>query len=513
MGAAVNTTRQSTATAPRSVLKANPVIVGGGPVGLLTAILLDQHRIPVTLIEKQNDFNDFRISRQYFLVVFNKGRQAIQRVPGLWEFITKRGLVFGKTGIVFYKPDGSHIAIRGGPGVEDGSLNAKFLRSNLVNALKEYITEHCRYVTAMYGTSVKHVNLREDGEAELMLEKDNEESMLRSRLVLACDGKNSVVAESLLEAERISGRRLVQSSRGLHVVNRHSPAVGIKVKALLLNRSFAEILKDNNQDGTTSLSINVFLGNKNLPWKRAFNLPLFSVHWTDMEAIGGCLAGLARPPDHELWTLNSVEDAFSLLEENFPQMNIRKYITPENMKEFVECQPSTFGYVSRRNSLVASVGQESKGGVVLLGDAAHSFPPDIGQGVNAGMEDARLFVEVLHKSREDCGLQEVMQLYEQERDKNISALMRLAQFGNPYQYGQSKFRSRLHNLNALFRKRLANSFPGLMYPSMGTMIGDDLPYSEIARRADQTTALLLTLSVIIGVASITSAIAVSRMFG
>lgn len=51
-------------------------------------------------------------------------------------------------------------------------------RLNLVSILKQYIIEHCRYVTTMSGVSVKRINPKEDDVMELVLGGDREETVL-----------------------------------------------------------------------------------------------------------------------------------------------------------------------------------------------------------------------------------------------------------------------------------------------------------------------------------------------
>lgn len=505
------TPSESMATAPNSVLNANPVIVGGGPVGLFTAILLDQRRISVTVIEKQKDYNAFKVPLQYFLVIFEKGRRAFSCVPGLWETISENGFAFDKAKIAFYTPDGGCKPAEFSSGKTDGQVNVRLLRPSLVNILKDYITQNCGHVTCLYGTSVKHSEIGENGEIELLLDKDGEETVLRSRLVLACDGKNSVVAEDLHKAESERGKSLVQSSHGLHIVSRDSPAVGMKIKGVLLNRTFMENMKSGKPEDTDS-KVNILVGRKGYSPNRAFNIGVFPVNPQDIEAMGGYLAGTARRPDHKLWELRDAEEGFKLFEENFPQIDIRKCITTESMKEFIECRPSKFGYVSRRGSLVANVGRDGSGGVVLLGDAAHSFPPDIGQGVSVGLEDARLFAEILGSCEQDCHLREILQLYERRRDDDTSALMKIAQVAAPYQYGQNKFRLQLYGLNVMTRRALADVFPGLMYPALISMVAEDSSYRDMLRKAERTT-VLLSVGVALGIGSVVTAIMASRMFG
>jgi 2-polyprenyl-6-methoxyphenol hydroxylase-like FAD-dependent oxidoreductase len=66
--------------------------------------------------------------------------------------------------------------------------------------------------------------------------------------------------------------------------------------------------------------------------------------------------------------------------------------------------------------------------VALLGDAAHSIHPMAGQGLNLGVADASLLVDVILEARNnggDIGATSVLKHYEDERYKNNLAMMSL----------------------------------------------------------------------------------------
>ena len=60
---------------------------------------------------------------------------------------------------------------------------------------------------------------------------------------------------------------------------------------------------------------------------------------------------------------------------------------------------------------------------MLLGDAAHTMTPILGQGCNSGLEDARLFAESLLRHKED--LSKALEDYNEHRLPDIQALLKL----------------------------------------------------------------------------------------
>jgi len=79
-----------------SIEEPTVLISGGGPAGLLTALLLAQHSIPSTIIEKSAEADEWN-SRSYSISMKDNGRLALQNVPGVWEAITEAAML--RTGV------------------------------------------------------------------------------------------------------------------------------------------------------------------------------------------------------------------------------------------------------------------------------------------------------------------------------------------------------------------------------------------------------------------------------
>lgn len=114
------------------------------------------------------------------------------------------------------------------------------LRAHLLSAINDWVGQQCPNVTTLYGTEVQGVDFGDDGDITVRLLTDGRSHVIHTRLVLACDGKNSTVAKELLRAERES--RPVASSKGAGQSMRHSPAVGMHLKAVVLDSNFTHHL-------------------------------------------------------------------------------------------------------------------------------------------------------------------------------------------------------------------------------------------------------------------------------
>jgi kynurenine 3-monooxygenase len=106
-----------------------------------------------------------------------------------------------------------------------------------------------------------------------------------------------------------------------------------------------------------------------------------------------------RLPNHDIWKIKDGEELRNWFAKAFPRFDFSaesslvekeefdRFATTEGLK-LPPCQYSPKLYVVSPNSEAA---------VILLGDAVHTFPPDLGEGVNSGLEDVLCLDECLTK--------------------------------------------------------------------------------------------------------------------
>ncbi|CAK0827493.1 unnamed protein product, partial [Prorocentrum cordatum] len=117
---------------------------------------------------------------------------------------------------------------------------------------------------------------------------------------------------------------------------------------------------------------------------------------------------------------------------------------------------------------------------VLVGDALHAFPPDLGQGVNSALQDVMVLKEALdaegdeHPSRAAARFQEA-------RVPEAAALVEMMRVAAPYQYSQSAWGYRLtwSFLARLLLNKVSKAFP---LPAFMQVQDPELSYSEAWRR-------------------------------
>ncbi len=116
----------------------------------------------------------------------------------------------------------------------------------------------------------------------------------------------------------------------------------------------------------------------------------------------------------------------------------------------------------------------------------HCFPPDIVQGVNSALEDVYLFHETLGQTEDN--LSQALRSYQNLRQPDIKALIRLVQISYPWQYNQDPLQKRLWSLNFFLRFLLSRVFPFLFNPHSFLLIQNhELSYSEILNKSNRTT--------------------------
>lgn len=156
--------------------------------------------------------------------------------------------------------------------------------------------------------------------------------------------------------------------------------------------------------------------------------------------------------------------------------------------------------------------ESGESGVALVGDSIHAFPPDIGQGVNAGLMDVVCLDRALSGLHPETGkeitdttkatttttLEVNLERYQKHHAPEIAALIRLARFGAPYQYKQPHRTDRalrmLWTMNVAMRLLLSKVTFGLIQPPCIILSqNQDLTFREVMKRADRSTLLLKTV--------------------
>lgn len=483
-------------TAPDCIPASKPVVVGAGPSGSLTSLLLLKRQVAATLLEKDTRDSKPDVTRVYSQQMFMRGRRIVCTYPKLEVAVRKRAIDTSLQVQVISHPDGKSVVIRKAGFSPDGIVDWRLLRPPLIEAMREVVEDE--KVDLKYESEVVDVEYEDDGWMTVVT-KGGER--FRTRFLIACDGQWSAVAKSLKKATEEG--KAVFSKNGFGATTYRSPSVGLTRKTVLIRKEFMDSIK--RSDMREPEHTTIFLGQrKGRSSRRYFHTVAFPITDEVAEKLGGRISSIITYPGHALWDLKTVEEGFALFEENFPQLDVKAAISEESMRLFVEAQPSRYPLVSRRNSIVARVGKQREGGVILLGDASHWTPPDLGQGLNAALEDSAVLANIIDAATSDASICDIVDRYEQDRDDDISALIHLSRHSVPFQYGQSRIGSYGTSIKVRVKAWLSQRIPG-MHPASMKLITQDYSYSEIQQMTDSTTRKIvagIATLVLIPVASI-----------
>lgn len=316
---------------------------------------------------------------------------------------------------------------------------------------------------------------------------------IEGKLVVGADGIRSKVRECLKEHTGLFGSWRYKENK-FKIRKWVSPATGLRLKALQFPSDRYSIKdSDGTKIATKNTDIVVVRGKKDGPLEY---MSLGSLPAQDSSATR--TANCVGRPNHVLWTMNTGEEVKAWFKDNYPRLDLDDIVSDDEWDRFAKAECLAFPPCQYSPGLQAS-SDNGECGVVLLGDAAHAFSPDIGQGINAGLMDVVKFDEILTKTESIEGrLGAALKEYERIQAPETRALIRLARFGSPYQYNQPLRKDRLGKklwtaniaMRVILNKITLGIFPKPMILNASTK---EISYRKLVRHADVGTAMLMSV--------------------
>lgn len=495
-----------------AVVNKKALIVGAGPVGLAAALMLKRRGWKeVVVVERRENFSIDQ-QRAYLYLIDGRGQRCTdllgitykinensvrssQAFQALQEVLTN--------GVVNEKK----LPVIANTGVEKYWVS----RSVLLDIfLKEIQSNNIHIILNSTFTSIES-NVNGTFTVSIMnntIISSNESTIFTPNLILGCDGYKSNVREWLQENDSTINKNKFDME------SFPSDAAGLNYKILNINPRFplpnSTMTKSTSVPSNNHSEIVVYSNPSKVYAIRGTKGPESSVLSLGLLPVPDVptavrTANIIRKPNHLIWKQNTLEDVKRFLHSSFPQINLETFVSDEELSRFAAAKCGEFPVPQVCKSMVAAFGPSA--GIGLAGDAVHVFPPDLGQGVNSGLED----VFSLHQALETCGDEDVsnaLRQYERDRLPQAQALVRIMQFGAPYQYKQSVVRERLWTANFLLRLLLSKALPFVFAPPAFLMVQDHtVPYTSILSRVHSTTTKIITLT------SLLVAVVVRQRFG
>lgn len=372
------------------------VVVGGGPCGLALALgLLQQQHYSVLVIEKDEDTTlptDW--SKAYSYRVDVRGLHLLKSI-GVQHKLVERGVKSEGFKGVKWHADGRLEEL---PPRTLGSVGYWIQRPSLLQLLEEELSPE----NILRGT-VSKIQFDDECAAIHVFKASGDTLVVKARHVFGCDGIHSIVRSTLAEIDK---------EFQVHKVA--CPSAGVSFRASLVTPPLSFDPHD------TFLILGKTSGNLSLlPYcgERGEPRPLAT----------------ARLQDDKLFQAKNADDLYDMLDQEFPQLNVRQCMSVEAATAWSKSKGSIFPTPRWIGKAVKVM--NSKIIVAIMGDALHSFPPDLGQGVNSGMADVNAVLDAMDKQRHSDTLPDKdMNALNATLVEEAEALCRLLPIGMPYQY-------------------------------------------------------------------------------
>ena len=471
-----------------STARSNVTIVGGGPAGLATALMLAKRGwMDITVLEQRTAADYYEPDKSYNYLIDGRGQQLTDLL-GLTESLADLGVSNAEFYLTRILPNGKCNTFKV-PTVNPNRITAYWLpRRVFLRLLYEEIERNWQdRITVLFETKCMKIERLATDRGTQRLEviahrAPDAIERFEPSLLVGCDGLQSLVRTTLHQWEQTDRFEMHQFP---------SPSSGLKYKVLSLPPNFP--LNDKHQDRAVATMAYAIKG-KGCDGNRPLSLGVLPFKDDTLPRT----ANIITYPDHHIWSLKTGDRLLQFLEREFPQLPIREIVPLAEADRFAQSAGGAFPVPQFCHGLAHLLTSQSAGGssvgILLLGDAVHCFPPDIGQGVNSALEDVVVFDEVLSQSQDD--LTQALPLYEQRRSPDTTALVRIAQTAAPWQYNQNRWRSRLWVVQFFLRLGISRILTIVSPPAFFLIQDRRLSYREIWEREQRGDLILKVLGAI-----------------
>ncbi|KAK9820281.1 hypothetical protein WJX72_008573 [[Myrmecia] bisecta] len=437
------------------------VIVGAGPAGLNTAILLANRGFQVQVYDKRNlDPAAAANKRTYIISINPRGAKAMTeagvRIPQQGHPI--EGLASGSR-IEFQRVTGK-IGGRQLPPMQF-FCERRSLVEHMVGEAKRL---HPTAITCHFNQGLQAVDFQR--KEATFASASGQTNSVQYDLLVAADGVNSVTRTQLQKAVPHLQVEKYDNVRSLKVFS------GLKKPAnLVLSDERGSYLR--------------FIVGKRVPTAMLI--------WT---APDGTISGALYSLTTIMQQISTAQEYDAFIRENLPQFPTG--MVPEVAAQLEEC-PLTVGSASVRCS------QLHGPATVLIGDAGHGVTPAMGQGAVSALESTVVFAQVL----DECNgnIQRAVELFTQRRLPEVHALFEMDRTANPRQGGDGKLN--LHFLGNTFHlvkgMLLQKVAPGIFQgPGLMRMAEGEASFAQVNAALKRDTAIaggLSSIGVAVAIAS------------
>lgn len=423
------------------------LICGGGPAGLSAAMrFADLGWDDIVLVERRQGPSDFEQNKAFNYLVEPRGEKLLEQI-GVADQLGTYGVATEGFTLSVVLPDGKQKTLV--PPIVNPLRGTCYWigRARLQQMLFDAIAaRNDPRIRLLYGHRFAgFVDQPDGGVAAAIDAPDGSTITLMPDLVLGCDGLSSQVRAGLMTRPDVPHDHF-------RMIAHPSISAGLVYKVLELPACFAV----HNAAGPTAAvddhKMTYMIASALRPLNETMALFAFPVaNSTEPRSVN-----IIREADHKIWKLATAEELLVFLEQSFPQLDVRSLVPLDQAQAFVNIDAGRFPNPQYAAHVHASLGS-GRMQVVLLGDAGHAFPPDLGLGVNSALQDLDRLAQQIAESPDS--LDKSCSAYERERLPESAALVRLVQTVFPEQYGHRPWRLRVWTLGFVTRKLLNKVAP------------------------------------------------------